>query len=293
MAKAEGQKGGQAIRDLGYRPYVGERLPAKHNSAVLLRHGLRRAWGSWLVKIAAFLCWLPPVIAMGGVGINYWMRSQQPGMVESVEAGWVLSVVYEWQIWLFVTMVTLGAGASVIAEDFQHKSFQFYFAKPVTRVQYLAGRISAVAIWVFCLLAIPGALLVLILVGSAEPDDRVANLGTILPAMIQAGLVAVVVSTASVGVSSLSKSRALTMTAWMLLFLVPHVLAVIVEAVADWEWLRLISIPALLGEMNDTLFKQADENDIEWAHALPILVAVSLGGLALAMGRLRRAEAIS
>ena len=185
MAKAEGQKGGQAIRDLGYRPYVGERLPAKHNSAVLLRHGLRRAWGSWLVKIAAFLCWLPPVIAMGGVGINYWMRSQQPGMVESVEAGWDLSVVYEWQIWLFVTMVTLGAGASVIAEDFQHKSFQFYFAKPVTRVQYLAGRISAVAIWVFCLLAIPGALLVLILVGSAEPDDRVANLGTILPAMIQ------------------------------------------------------------------------------------------------------------
>lgn len=293
MAKAKGQQGGEAIRDLGYRPYVGERLPAKHNSSVLLRHGLRRAWGSWLVKIAAFLCWLPPVIAMGGVGINYWMRSQRPGMVEPVEAGWVLSVVYEWQMWLFVTMVTLGAGASVIAEDFQHKSFQFYFAKPVTRVQYLSGRISAVAIWVFCLLAVPGALLVLILVGSAEPDDRVANLGTILPAMIQAGIVAVVASTASVGVSSLSKSRALTMTAWMLLFIVPHVLAVIVEAVADWEWLRLISIPALLNEMNDTLFKQPDENDIGWAQALPILVGVSVGGLALAMGRLRRAEAIS
>ena len=293
MAKAEGQSGAQAIRDLGYRPYVGERLPAKHNSSVLLRHGLRRAWGSWLVKIAAFLCWLPPVIAMGGIGINYWMRSQRPGMVESVEAGWVLSVVYEWQMWLFVTMVTLGAGSAVIAEDFQHKSFQFYFAKPVTRVQYLAGRISAVAIWVFCLLAVPGALLVLILVGSAEPEDRVTNLGAILPAMIQAGIVALVTSTASVGVSSLSKSRALTMTAWMLLFIVPHVLAVIVEAVADWEWLRLLSIPALLAEMNDTLFKQADENDIEWAHALPILLAVSAGGLTLAMGRLRHAEAIA
>ena len=55
MARAEAQPGANAIRDLGYRPYVGDRLPASNNTKVLLRQSLRRAWASWLVKVAAFL----------------------------------------------------------------------------------------------------------------------------------------------------------------------------------------------------------------------------------------------
>ena len=292
MAEAEAQQGGQAIRDLGYRPYVGERLPASHNAKVLLRHGLRRVWGSWLVKVAAFLCWLPGVIGMGLVGFNYWLQGKSPQIAEPIDGRWVVDAVYFWETWLFVTLVTLGAGAAVIAEDFQFKSFQFYFAKPVTRVQYLSGRIAAVAIWVFCMLAVPGLVVVLVLVGSAEPDARLTNLGIALPALIQAGLVALVTATTSVGVSSLGKSRALTMTAWMVLFIVPFVLSLIVDAVADWEWLRMLSIPALLDEVATTLFKQPDENDIRWWHALPVLVGVTIGSVALAMHRLRGAEVI-
>ena len=47
------------IRDLGYRGYEGDRLSPSHNTLVLLRHGIRRAWASWLVKIAIFCFWIP------------------------------------------------------------------------------------------------------------------------------------------------------------------------------------------------------------------------------------------
>ena len=287
MAQAKAQPGANAIRDLGYRPYVGERLPASHNTLVLLRQSMRRAWASWLVKVAAFLGWLPTAVGLGFFYILPMISDAE------IEPGMVLAETFAWQTWLILSLVTLGAGSAAIAEDFQFKSFQFYFAKPVTTVQYLGGRIGAVFVWVFLLLAIPGTILVLMATGSAAEGDRLATLGLVLPMLIQSTLMAWVLATASVGTSSLSKSRALTMTAWMLLFIVPHVLSAIVNAVADWPWMRLISIPALLQEMSSALFKVDDQNDITWAHALPILLAISFGGVALAHRRLRQAEVIA
>lgn len=287
MPQAEPQRGANAIRDLGYRPYVGDRLPPSHNTQVLLMQSMRRAWSSWMVKVAVSLGWLPTVI---GLGVYYIvpMMTREP-----MKPGALIAETYAWQTWLVLTLVTLGAGAGAIAEDFQFKSFQFYFAKPVTRAQYLGGRVGAVAIWTFLLLAIPGLILVLTATGSADEGERLPTLGLALPMLIQATLAAAVLASASVGVSSLSKSRALTMTAWMVLLFVPHMLASIVDAVGDWPWLRLVSLPALLQEVSAALFKVEDETAIEWYHALPVLIALAIGGVALARRRLGQAEVIA
>lgn len=285
-----------SVRDLGYRAYEGTRLPASNNTRVLLRHGLRRAWGSWLVKITAFLGWLPPVCFMAVVGVQFWLRQQAPGQVQELDAsaaGTLVNQLVYTQLWLFVTMVTLGAGACAISEDFTFKAFQFYFSKPVTRVQYLLGRTGAVAIWGFSITFIPALLLIMVLLGVVQEDNRLETLGLVLPALLDSLLIAVVCASASMGMSSLSKSRALTMSAWMLLFVVPHILGTIVHAVGDWPWLKLASLPALLEVMGDSLFKVAREDEMTWYHALPVLLVVALGGLALSMERLRKAEVIS
>lgn len=281
-----------AIRDLGYQPYEGERLPPSHNTQVMLRHGLNRAWGSWLVKIAAFLCWIPFVVALAMAGGRFYFSNQ--GMVmEPLDAGAFVHGLYKWQLWPFVTLVTLGAGSGVIAEDLTFKAFQFYFAKPVTVAQYLGGRIAAVAIWCFGLTFVPGALIIVALVGIGPEELRLERLGLLLPALMHSGLIAAVCSIGSVAVSAMSRSRALTMSAWILLFFVPHVLAFIVSAVGDWPWLELLSIPALLAHVGDALFRIAPANDLRWFHALPVLAGVCFGGLAYASMRLRTAEVIT
>ena len=53
-----------SVRDLGYRAYEGPRLPASHNTWVMIRHSLRRAWASWLVKLPIFFC-LGTTIVLG------------------------------------------------------------------------------------------------------------------------------------------------------------------------------------------------------------------------------------
>ncbi len=286
------------IRDLGYRPYEGKRLPPSNNTWVMLRHGLGRAWGSWLVKVSGFLCWVPPLIMGAYIGIHYMANNSMSnnglgGVVEPLDGGDLLHSLYGWQLWLFGLMISLGAGASAISEDFTHRAFQFYFAKPVTPTQYLLGRIMAVAIWVFSILFLPGFLLTLLLVGTATPEMRFESLGLMLPAFLHAVIIATTVSVGSVGISSLSKSRALTMSAWMLLFLVPWVLAAIVNEVGDWPWLKLVSLPALLAVVGDTLFKVTREDALRWYHALPILAGFVALTLQVARARLRGAEVIT
>lgn len=284
------------VRDLGYRPYEGERLPPSQNTWVLLRHGLRRAWASWLVKIAFFLGWAPGVLFAGYAFLQFRMAQQAPAEVAEGlqgQAAPALAGLLGWQMWLFATMASLGAGAGVIAEDLTHRAFQFYFAKPVTPQQYLAGRTLAVAILCGVLMLFPALVAVVTLTAFAPPDDRVARAGLLLPAVLQSGLVAATLAAVSVAVSSLSRSRALTMSAWVMVFVIPEALAAIVTAVAEWPWLGLVSLPTLLGTVAIGLFKMEPPTDLHWYHALPALAVWIGAGMALALSRLRRAEVIT
>lgn len=290
------------IRDLGYRPYDGPRLPATNNTWVMLRLGLRRAWASWLVKLAAFFSLAPALVyAALVVGGRYLARNMgaDPAADPVPAAEWLGDLIAV-QTWVFVGMVTVGAGAPAIAEDLTFKAFQFYFAKPATPEQYLAGRTLAVAIWCFCVVYVPVILVALAMVGTASGDARGEQAALLLPALLYALILAVVMATGSVSISSLSKSRALTMSAWVVLFIVPHVIASIVDAISratgdedGWPWLFLASFTGLLSVVRDALFKVESDSPLRWFHAAPILAGLVLGWVALSMYRLRRAEVIT
>lgn len=283
-----------AVRDLGYRPYEGERLPASHNTFVLLRHGLRRAWASWLVKAAIFLGWIPTAISFAVIGVQTWMRrAAPPDSLPTVDPADAVRLVLDWQLWLFVTMVSLGAGASAISEDLSQRAFQFYFAKPVTPPQYLAGRIVAVAALCFALTCVPAFFVTVALVGTALPGERLDAFAVLAPAVVHSAVIAIVTSSVSVAISSTSRSRALTMSAWALLFLVPHVLGSIVDRIAGFPWLHLASLPALLDVVGEGIFRRAPASELRWFHAAPLLAVAVVGGIALALRRLYRAEVIA
>jgi len=282
------------IRDLGYRPYEGERLAPSHNMTVMLRHGLKRAWGSWLVKIAVFVGWVPAVVGFAGVGIAFWITSQMGGQGGSaVDSAKLMQLLFKVQSWSILLMITLGAGAAVVAEDLTHRAFQFYFAKPVTPLQYLVGRTGAVGIYCFAFTFVPAIVLDLGLVTFSPADQRLERVGLLLPALLLSVIISTVLSLVSVGLSSLSKSRALTMTAWILLFIVPHVIALIVAEIGDWPWLYLASLPRMLIVVGDALFKIEPDDALRWYYAGPILAGIGAGAGYLAHYRLRRAEVIT
>ena len=287
------------LRELGYRPYEGERLPPREATGPLLRHGLRRAWAHWLVKLALLTGWVPVVVA--GVYDVVRLFAQRTFATQMAGAEPVFPhhddfvfALLRWQAWLFASLVALGAGAGAVSGDLGKGALVFYLSRPVTREQYLLSRVGAVGLWSFLLLFVPGLLMVLLATGLAPPEMRGTELALLVPTAAFSLLVAVVFSTVSVGISALSASRATTMTAWLLVFLVPEVFGGLVEAATGAPWVRLASLPTLLVAVGRPLFRlEAPAEGVQWFHALPILVAASVLSLWASWRRLGRVEVVS
>ncbi len=293
------------VRDLGYRAYEGELLPASHNTWVLLRYGLWRIWGSWINKAVVF-CAILPFLGLAIVAALRFriVGREMPDVPATADAisRWFLSPdAADWirsltgmQFWLFVTVLTLRSGAGVIAEDFTHKAYQFYFAKPVTPVQYLIGRASALALVIFGVIFVPSLLLVFTLAGLGPEDQVLERLGLALASLLDAALIASSCAILSVAVSAISKSRALTVMAWGVLMFVPTVLAMLVQGITESEWMWAGSVPGLVWVIGDALYKTSETwHELRWYHALPVLALLVAGGVYLALHRIRRAEVIT
>lgn len=286
------------LRDLGYKAYEGDRRATETNTWVLMRHGLRRAWGSWFVKAAALLCWVPPLLSLGYYGFRLWYNEQLRAGgfpdVQDVNLAEGITYLFGFQFWLFVTLISAGAGATVIAEDRTFGAFQFYFAKPVTPFQYLLGRLSAVAIWCFGVTFVPSLLLVVEGIALAPAHLGFENAGLFLPTLLYAGLVAIVTACTSIGISSLSKSRGLTVSAWACVLLIPYMIGSLVSEITESPWVFILSIARLLEVSGNALFKiEVEASELTWYYALPMLMLIAGGSVAIAYHRIRRAEVIT
>ena len=280
-----------AVRDLGYKPYTGARLPPSNNLKVLFGHGMGLVWRSTLVKLAVLLGWLPLVVLI----IWHWLSVQaaQLSQMPVPSAGDHLHSVIAVQLWALITLVSLGGGASAISADRAQRAFQFYFAKPVTATQYLLARIGSLATWCFLVLFVSGALFWMVAVAIATENDRMDTLGLVLPLVLDATLISVVVATCAVGVSAIASKPATTISAWLLLFVVPHMIAWIVHLVGEFDWVYLVSLPGMLSIVGRALFKVESEFDVKWFHALPVLAAYCYAALFMARRRLAGAEVIA
>lgn len=295
------------VRDLGYRPYEGDRLPPSRNTWVLLRHGLTRAWASWLVKLALGVS-IAIVLVFGAYTfVLSRITAALSQMGSAPDLVGLCRTQYTWQIWFCVLLVSLGAGSGVIANDSRNRAFQFYFSKPVTPEQYLLGRTLPVCILTALVTFAPALLEILTLITLApNREESLSRVGLVFPALGFSAIIGIVVGPLSVAASALGKSRALTMAAWGALFVLPHLIAALTDGVVTlsthdagsdahgFPWLYLGSIPALLGFVGDALFRTPDVENatVGWMHAGPVLAGLVAGSIALTWWRLRRVEVI-
>ena len=293
------------IRDLGYRAYEGELRPSSNNVWVLTRYGIARIWGSWINRLAVFGTVLPLlamiVIALVRMALLGGRELPEISADEAGQVAWFAAPPAVWlrtltgiQFWFVVTVVTLRSGAGVIAEDFTNRAYQFYFAKPVTPLQYIVGRAAALAIFLFALVAIPTAILGVVLAAVGPEEQFLENLGLALPAQLDAAMIAITCAVLSIAISAISKSRALTMMAWGVVLFVPAVLASLIEGITEHEWGWLASLPGMLWVTGDALYKvQRDWEELQWYYAAPLLALLTVGGAYLALRRIQQAEVIT
>jgi len=279
-----------SVRDQGFRPYTGVRLPAANNTWVLWRHGLSRALKSWIVRIAIVASVGPLLIALVAFAFMGWVATQNPGQVQPPDLVRFVRDLLRAELWLSGAAIGFGAGATAISDDAARHALPFFFAKPVSAGQYWLGRAGAIFTLVALTLLLPVLVFVPLAIALDQNLPKSAAL-VLFPAALGALICAAAVSTLAIGISALSESRALTTSLFASLWLLPHVLAALASVFADGSWPFLISVPAQLTFVLESLLHKSEEPDGPTAlHALPLLLGLCVLCFRTALTRLERAR---
>lgn len=285
------------IRDVGYRRYEGTRHPLGERWLVVLRQSLatmrRQPWVLAMLILSAFPALVAAVVLFFKLrlGDTFGLGGEDAAarLIYSFQVGW-----YGTPILAFV--VALFAGGGAISDDIRTRAFQFYFARPLSREQYLLGKLLAVLTLVFVVTAGPPLLLVLVRFALAGDARDVARQAILLGQVLGlASLEALLLAVPAVALSSLSPRRGLAQGAFAALFFLPWILGAILEKILRSPWPMILSIPSQLASLGANLFALdlGRQALLPWPAAFLAMTLLLGGALALLRWRLASMEVVA
>jgi ABC-type transport system involved in multi-copper enzyme maturation permease subunit len=290
MAPKEG-----TILDRGYAAYTGRYTPEASRWKVIASRTLRMAARQWWAILLLIATVIPLLVA----AVRMWIMSKlfalaPPGIaVESPDT----YVMLPWGTMTLAFLIALFSGAGQVADDTRAGAFQFYFARPVTRDQYLAGKVVPVVSLTLFIALLPALLLSLLRLALLPSGAEVLKKLPLVGATLITGTVeALALAIPAVAISSLSRRRSYVQGGYAILYLLPWVVGNIFVKITRSAWPSLLSVPAHLENLARFVYRMPLPEG-EWA--LPVWISATYlalliaGSLALLRRRLAAVEVVA
>jgi ABC-2 type transport system permease protein len=165
---------GNAVNHLGYRGWSGRLAPGWMRWTVISAIGVQRAWQNRWVKRMLLFAWIPAL--WFGVGFFIWEQAalypdwrqaltpflqgmpyttEFNGIRESIQSGnlansrhavwaWLLQTFFRYPQGVLMVMVVGMISPPLISQDIRSRAFLLYFSRPLTRLEYLVGKLAII-----------------------------------------------------------------------------------------------------------------------------------------------------
>jgi ABC-2 type transport system permease protein len=191
------------IHDQGYRRYGGRREPEGRRWWVIARAGLMARIRERRVIAVLLAAWLPFLVR--AVQIYASANFQQVAFLAPTPEMF-REFLGQQEIFVFIVSIVIGAG--LIADDRRANALQIYLSKPLTRVEYIAGKLVTLGAVLTFVTWLPAMLLLILQMLFAGSTKFLTEHLFLIPAITLFAAVQVLVSAfAMLALSSLSKSR--------------------------------------------------------------------------------------
>src|ERR1051325_11013242 len=190
------------IHDQGYRRYGGLKARTGTGWIVITRAGIRTQFAKRAFLGLLLLSWLP-----------FFVRAVQIYAAANLPQAQFLALTGETfrqfldQQQIFVFFVTVYVGAGLIANDRRANALQIYLSKPLTRAEYVFGKLVVLMTFLLLVTWVPAIVLLIVQIAFAGNFTFFRNNAFLFPAITLFSFIEVVmVSVSMLALSSLSNS---------------------------------------------------------------------------------------
>jgi ABC-2 type transport system permease protein len=257
----------------------------------ITREALRLLLGRWAFLGLLALGWLP--FLFRAVQVFVVTRVPDLGRVLPVD-GRIFGEFLNGQI-LFAVLIAIFGGAGLVANDLRTGAILVYLSRPLTRRDYVLGKLGVLLVLTGAVTLAPAALLYAVAVSLAPSQFLAVPLWWIAPAILGHGLlVCLVISLLTLAVSALGRSGRAAGLALVLLFLGLDLVGFLAGMLSRWSGAALVSIRGDLALVGQAMFGVPGSGDgLPVAFPLLLLAALLVGCVAVLRWRVRAVEIVS
>lgn len=277
------------IHDQSYRRYAGGKaLPGRAWIVI--------AWSGILTMIRkrSFLgllifAWLPFVVR--AVQIYLATNFPQAAML-APDAKMFRDFLGQQEFFVFI--ITIYAGAGLIATDRRANALQIYLSKPLMRAEYIAGKAATLFVFIMLVTWLPAILLLVLQVLFRGSFEFLRANFFLFPAITVATVLQALLATfAMLALSSLSKSSRFVGIMYAGIIFFTAAMFAALSAITGSTRVSWVSIGASLSQVTDVIFRLPPSYATPWSVSLVVILAVIAVSLSVLERRVRGVEVVT
>ena len=277
------------IHDQGYRRYGGGKAPRGRAWAVITRAGLRTLLGKRAFLGLLLFSWFPFFVR----AVQIYAAANLPQAAFLAPTPDTFRGFLEQQQ-TFVFFVTVYSGAGLIANDRRANALQIYLSKPLTRAEYVFGKLAILMVCLLFVTWVPAMLLLILQIAFAGNFAFFVKNLFLFPAITVFAFVQVtLVAATMLALSSLSRSGRYVGILYAAVIFFTQAMYGVLFAVTRSTSFSWLSFSANLAQVGHVLFRQTPTYATPWPVSLMIIVGfVAVSGLILER-RVRGVEVVA
>lgn len=277
------------IHDQGYRRYGGVRAPKGRSWLVIAMAGIRTFFGKKAFLGLLLISWFPFFVR----AVQIYASANLPQAAFLAPTPETFRQFLDQQE-IFVFFVTVYVGAGLIANDRRANALQIYLSKPLTRAEYVFGKLAILMTFLLLITWVPAIVLLVVQIAFAGNFTFLRNNLFLFPAITLFSFVEVVlVSAAMLALSSLSNSSRYVGILYAAVIFFTQAVYGVVYAVTRSSAMSWISFSANLSQVGDVIFRQPPKYDTPWPVSLFMIVGLIVVSAVVLERRVRGVEVVA
>jgi ABC-2 type transport system permease protein len=275
-----------AVYEHAYKPYAGPLTPVWSRFLVIPRHAYRDVFASKLFTGFFALCFVCPLVMAILIYLHHNLTAMAIFQINLRDLAPINGFFFQFFV-AFQTglafLLTVLIGPPLISRDLANNALPLYLCRPLSRAEYVTGKMSVLLILISAITWVPGELLFLFqsyLEGAGWAARNAWIAGAIF---VGSWTWILLLALLSVTISAWVKWRLAASAALFGLFIISNAIGFMVNGVLQTRWGSLFNLTIIMKTIEDSLFRAPNSMDLPNWMVLPLPAAWLMFALFLSL----------